>query len=136
MHTCNLGGKRLSGLVTGIVQRGSAVRMTVHGSSMFPTLVDGDQTVIAKVEEEQIKKGDIVLVGGVKPMIHRVVEVDRHAGQLITKGDAYNKQDGPSSINDVVGRVVKVERPPAVKIKRFGLGLKKAANKVFRRVLS
>ncbi len=135
MQTCNLGGKRLSGLVTGIIQRGSAVRMTVHGSSMFPTLVDGDQTVIAKVENEQIKKGDIVLLGGVKPMIHRVIEVDHHTGRLITKGDAHNKHDVPSCINDVVGRVVKVERPPAIKIKRIGLGIKKAANKVFRKVL-
>lgn len=63
----------------------------VTGTSMYPTLEEGDMVVVVSVPYSSIKVGDIVVYDPPcsatgNPVIHRVVGVD--AGGLVTMGDA------------------------------------------------
>jgi signal peptidase I len=67
----------------------------VDGTSMLPTLVEGDLVVIEKVPPSSVHVGDIIVYGGpcsaisvggaIAPVIHRVVSKDSVG--FITKGD-------------------------------------------------
>ena len=94
----------------------------VDGTSMLPTLEEGDLVVIEGVNASSIHVGDIIVYGapcsGVSdngapaPVIHRVVAVDRN-GFFTTKGDnnGYTDQGvgiarGPITPDCIEGRVV------------------------------
>ncbi len=94
----------------------------VDGTSMLPTLVQGDLVVIDNVPASSIHLGDIIVYGApcsavvvdgaVAPVIHRVVAVDS-SGYFTTKGDnnAYTDQDAhiassPITPDCIEGKVV------------------------------
>lgn len=83
----------------------------VSGVSMEPALMAGDIVFTRQMPVEEILVGDIVLVGrGGSPVVHRVVEV-RGTAQgraLVTKGDANNVEDAPTSAAAIQGKVVLV----------------------------
>lgn len=91
--------------------------LQVLSGSMQPTISDETCIVIKKVDEDEIKTGDIITFVSESPDIygylntHRVHDIiaDSESGEklFITKGDAYEKQDDyPVSYNQIKGRYV------------------------------
>jgi signal peptidase I len=88
----------------------------VTGTSMYPTLEEGDMVVVVNVPYSSLKVGDIVVYDPPcsatgNSVIHRVVGVG--AGGLLTKGDANSVTDqagniatGPVTAACIEGEVV------------------------------
>lgn len=91
--------------------------LQVLSGSMQPTISDETCIVIKKVNEDEIKTGDIITFVSESPDIygylntHRVHDIiaDSESGEklFITKGDAYEEPDDyPVSYNQIKGRYV------------------------------
>jgi len=68
-------------------------RLSVVGSSMVPTLRDGDTITVQAVPFSEIRVGDVIVFRdphGAR-VVHRVREIRR--GRLWTKGDANARRD-------------------------------------------
>jgi len=90
----------------------------VTGTSMYPTLEEGDMVVVQKVPFSSIKVGDIIVYDPPcsatgNSVIHRVVSIEQGGGGFITKGDnngatdqAANIAAGPITAACVEGKVV------------------------------
>jgi hypothetical protein len=117
----HLSGSGQAELLQAFAEKGAALRTTVHGSSMFPFVRDGDVVVIAPVGARGVKVGDVVAfrhpVRG-DLVIHRAVA--RSGRGWLMRGDACAGPDGVVDAGGVLGRVTAVERDgrPA----RFGTG--------------
>ena len=75
-------------------------RVTFRGYSMYPFLRPGDVLVLAAVEPQFVKPGDIVCLDlGMYSATHRVVDISRssHTRILILKGDNLPCADRPFS---------------------------------------
>lgn len=73
-----------------IVIKGETPLAVVKGSSMLPTLREGDIVIILRVKTDEIRPGDVVVYrAGDKLIIHRVIEIKRFGNDLyfVTKGD-------------------------------------------------
>lgn len=84
----------------------------VRGQSMWPTLRDGDRIWIAH-SRKGVGRGDVIVYRlGRQTIVHRVVGVDAHEGQpcLLTQGDHRTRTDPPVLPEQVLGRVIAVER--------------------------
>lgn len=90
---------------------------TVHGSSMEPTLKDGDVVLWKPVKDpSSLRIGDIIIyrhptVPDHPLIIHRIIEIENRDGRLKfrTKGDALQEADRYwLTENDIVGIVVLV----------------------------
>jgi signal peptidase I len=119
MPSISLSAKLVASLAAEIIRRGRNVRLPTRGESMHPTVASGDHVVIAPTAPEGIQVGDVVMVAGDRPWIHRVVRIDSGAGVLVTKGDDCAIEDPPIKIEAVVGRVVGVTRPVSLRARRF-----------------
>ncbi|HKR00519.1 MAG TPA: S24 family peptidase, partial [Pyrinomonadaceae bacterium] len=63
-------------LSTELLRRGYSVRFRPRGFSMLPTIRDGEAILVEPVEEEAIRRGDILLYRTERGVIaHRVVEI-------------------------------------------------------------
>jgi signal peptidase I len=93
------------------------IEMRMSGSSMRPTIEDGDVITIEPVAEDRIAPGDIILYQSRydTAVIHRVVRVERSLPErtVVTRGDAAAQTDVPVPFNKVLGRVRLVERAGA-----------------------
>jgi signal peptidase I len=83
----------------------------VGSGSMSPVLETGDIVIVAKVNAEKIKVGDIMEFRKDKEtnIIHRVVRINQsgQTGTFTTKGDANNNIDtGEVNPDNVIGKVV------------------------------
>jgi len=68
----------------------------------------GDTLVVERVSSDQVRVGDVVVVGRNGRLCgHRVVSVggDRGQPQWITQGDALPIPDRPVTVNELLGRV-------------------------------
>ena len=99
---------------TEILQHGRAIRFRAPGRSMHPTIKDEETITVEPVEKIAIKPGDIILYrseGGV--IAHRVVRIEKRNGtahQFILRGDASGSPDAPVLPQQILGKVVCVER--------------------------
>lgn len=97
-----------------MLSRGIPVAMRMSGSSMRPTIEDGDIVTIKPMDENPIKPGDIILYQTRfdTAVIHRVVRIDRGTSErvVITRADSSNQPDIPAPLHRVLGRVNLVER--------------------------
>lgn len=89
--------------------RGALIRLHVSGNSMAPLVERGDVVLVRPVNLEDLHRGDLLLVeqGGAF-LIHRLVAADAHG--VRTKGDNASQADLPMTPQDVLGRVVAVEK--------------------------
>lgn len=81
---------------------------SVLSGSMEPELSVGSLVYARQAGGESLQEGDIVVYqrGGSK-VVHRVVEIFRDQGQVITKGDANERTDAaPVDLRQIKGRVV------------------------------
>ncbi|MEW6213104.1 MAG: signal peptidase I, partial [Acidobacteriota bacterium] len=97
-----------------MLSRGIPVAMRMSGSSMRPTIEDGDMVTIKPIDENSIKPGDIILYQTRfdTAVIHRVVRIDRQSSErvVITRADSSNQPDIPVALHRVLGRVNLIER--------------------------
>jgi len=90
------------------------LKVPISGTSMQPTIHDGEAILIEAIEPSKVRIGDIVLYSSLSEtaVIHRIINIeDSPYGRLITtRGDACRQSDIPVPIERVIGRVVEVER--------------------------
>jgi len=114
-----------------LLRRGAYVRFRAIGASMQPTIEDGELITVAPVAPESVKRGDILLyqsesgvhahrvVGRVKGTVPSPVAGCRATGprqgdcpldRYLLRGDASVSCDAPVRLEQVIGRVVAVQR--------------------------
>jgi signal peptidase I len=92
---------------------GTLVRFRAEGTSMYPTIRDGEVITVATVSAEEVVRGDVLLCRhGQRVLAHRVVGVSTRGTDRFfeLRGDAKTACDLPVGASAVVGRVVGVER--------------------------
>ena len=85
------------------------LRLLAIGWSMLPVVWPGDTLVVERVSQDEVRIGDVVVVGrDGRLSAHRVVGTAGDAGnpQWITQGDALPVADRPVAGNELLGRVV------------------------------
>ena len=99
---------------TDLLSQGYSVRFRPGGHSMHPTIRDGEAVTVEPVEPGKVERGDIVLyrtTGGV--IAHRVMRIERREDRpevFHLRGDASTSRDAPVRAEQILGRVVSVER--------------------------
>ncbi|MBW1716376.1 MAG: hypothetical protein JRJ77_11240 [Deltaproteobacteria bacterium] len=107
-----------------LLERGHSIRFQAPGRSMHPTIRDGETITVKPVTASRVKVGDILLYCGKGGVIaHRVVQIERERirslampsslspGYLfIMRGDASLSCDFPVEPEQILGKVVSVER--------------------------
>ena len=128
MQTIHFSARDVADLASAVTGQGRPLRFRVSGASMHPAIRTGDRVVVAPVDLERLDQDDIVMIDGERPLIHRIVRVDRRSGVLITRGDSLVHEDPPTHFGNVIGRIVSVDRPFLVrprmlleKCKRFAI---------------
>lgn len=101
----------LLALIQSATERGIAIRFKAHGGSMVPFIRSGDVVTVSPVGEKPVLLGEVVACrhpagGGL--VVHRVV--GRKKGVFLIKGDGHGRVDGWVDRDQVLGRVVRVER--------------------------
>jgi signal peptidase len=113
-------------LSTDLLQSGYGVRFCPGGFSMYPTIRDGEAVTVEPINAHKVRRGDILLYRTERRVIaHRVVGVveGTNAKRVFTlRGDSLSSCDAPVNQEQVLGRVVSVER----KGRRIKLGGRRA----------
>jgi signal peptidase I len=109
-------------LVTDLLRNGYKVSFSAPGHSMYPTILANETLVVEPVEPLDVHKGDIVLYRSNGNLIaHRVKGVVRDGKtkeystllrslSFILRGDAARTPDEPVTSEQVLGKVISVER--------------------------
>ncbi|MCH7804948.1 MAG: signal peptidase I [Acidobacteria bacterium] len=99
-------------LTTELLSQGATVRFRPSGRSMYPSIREGEVIAVEPVEASDVKLADIVLYRSERGLIaHRVVEIaSRDARVFRLQGDASLSCDRPVAAEQILGRVVGVER--------------------------
>ncbi len=105
--------EHFSALTEEILKRGKNLRFQAMGQSMYPFIKNGQIIVIQPMEPSALKTGDVVFFRNKKSkssyIAHRLIAKQKD-GVLITKGDARKDADEPVNPNQVLGKVVTVEK--------------------------
>ena len=107
-------GGRFPPLIQGALhlwaQSGEQHWIPIDGQSMLPSFCAGDRVRVAH-GATGIRRGDaIVFFGQGRLIAHRVLRIKEGGSVFVTKGDAVPRLDPPVHVEEVVGRVVVVER--------------------------
>lgn len=85
------------------------LKLKVTGTSMLPAVHPGDVVAVRHCGVDGIAAGDLVLfLKGNRLFVHRVVSVGGDA--LITRGDALPQADPLVCADELLGKVVRIER--------------------------
>ena len=93
---------------------GCNLRFPFQGGSMSPTIKAKDFIVCKPVTCVDISPGDIVLYhAGSNLVAHRLIKIDRSydKAKLVTKGDASNREDSPIAPEQILAKVIAIEKP-------------------------
>jgi hypothetical protein len=114
-------------LATEMLRSFGEFQFVAWGSSMVPFLFPGDTLIVRRAEPRDACTGEVVLLARKgRFYAHRLVDRKMAADgpiQLITRGDALDKNDPPFSETELLGRVTAVLR----RGKRIELGRHPAA---------
>src|SRR5262245_12705213 len=108
---------RDSGLFTDVMEHalasGTLVRFRAEGSSMHPTIRDGEVIVAAPVSVAEVVRGDVLVCrhrGRV--LAHRLVSIDGEGSRrrFVLRGDSQQSSDVFVDADDIVARIVAVRR--------------------------
>jgi signal peptidase I len=100
-------------LAADVIRSSGELRLSVRGSSMVPTILPGDVLIIERADVREMGDGEIVLCArGNRFVIHRLLGRAEPGGgpRWITRGDALKENDPPVGRDDVLGRVMRIER--------------------------
>ena len=112
------------------LNRGHSIRFRAPGDSMYPTICDGDLITVEPIKPATVIVGDIILYEHKsKVTVHRVMRIlerneknscsalqgpqDRSLSEtleFIFRGDAAIKDDAPVGSEQILGKVVAIER--------------------------
>jgi hypothetical protein len=110
-------------LISHILRDGHNVRFKAPGKSMRPAILDGDCLMVEPIGPTAIKMGDIILYQAEERIIaHRVMDIGK--GEIpktptaariahysfILRGDASYSYDEPVYPDQILGKIVSVER--------------------------
>ena len=105
---------RFADLGAELLSLGLGVRFRAPGTSMHPTIRHGDLITVEPVEPCNLKNGDIILYHLQNSFIaHRIVNIEDQNGcglSFILRGDASAGCDAPVKPEQVLGKVVSLER--------------------------
>jgi hypothetical protein len=105
-----VGGEQLLRVARDVSRLGGRMWITTTGTSMCPTLIDGDQVLVEAAA--RVTVGDIVLVNSAgAPLLHRIVETI--GDRITTRGDARMTRDASVSRDDVIARAIRARRGTA-----------------------
>ena len=97
-----------------LLAQGYSVRFRAPGTSMGATIRDGEAITVVPADPAEITRGDIVAYRrGHQIIAHRVVcsgRRDQPDGQFLLRGDAAFACDAPVAPEQILGKVVFVER--------------------------
>lgn len=98
----------LGDIVRAAVEAGGELWLRASGASMWPTILDDEQVLLARAGT--IRRGDVVLVQGVgRVMLHRVTRI--RSDRIVTWGDACLAPDPEVPGDHVLARAVACYRP-------------------------
>jgi hypothetical protein len=108
---------RDSGLFAEVMEHaltsGTLVRFRAEGSSMHPTIRDGEVITAAPVSVADVVRGDVVLCRhGGRVLAHRVVAIAAHGGdrRFELRGDGHTASGALVTADEIVARIVAVRR--------------------------
>lgn len=91
-----------------LLHSGHPIRFRATGSSMYPTIRDGDFITVEPLASGAVRTGDIVMyTTDERFVVHRVVAL--RSRDFVARGDALPQDDPPASLDRLLGRVVAVE---------------------------
>ena len=93
------------------ITSGKEIRLKVITNSMQPLINPGEKVVAKRGPAEEFQCGNIILFekGGIL-CIHRLLAKKRGGTLYITKGDKGNFWDEPLSVEQILGKVVTIEK--------------------------
>ena len=100
-------------LVAEALAAGTVVRFRAEGTSMYPTIRDGEVITIAPVSSDEVVRGDVLLCRhDARMLAHRLVAVTTRGAErrFHFRGDAKAACDAPVGADAVVGKVISVCR--------------------------
>ena len=103
-------------LTTELLSQGTTVRFRPSGRSMYPSIREGELITVEPVVARDVKPGDIVLYRSERGLIaHRVVGSSPTQSSVLSphyflRGDASLSCDQPVAAQQILGRVVGVQR--------------------------
>jgi Peptidase S24-like len=95
-----------------VLEGGHTARFVARGDSMHPAIHDGEAVYVER-PASPLLVGDVVLAQATRGLTaHRIIRLARHRGaiEIVTRGDNCFWNDPPLTTDDLVGRVVSVER--------------------------
>lgn len=96
-------------LCDALIRRGNGVQFRVHGQSMAPNFLDGDDVIVTPATAADLRHGDVVLAKNVEGLrVHRVNSFDHGAGSPILRSDTGLTADAP--VSRVFGKVTSRQR--------------------------
>jgi hypothetical protein len=103
-----------AGLIADLLRSGLGVRFRATGTSMFPTIVPGENVVAEPVRAADLRTGDVVLfmIEG-RLRAHRLVGIEsdsRSSAKFVMRGDNLDLCDLPVDASAILGKLVCVER--------------------------
>jgi signal peptidase I len=108
---------RISYLFAAVIEKaltaGATVRFRAEGTSMYPTIRDGEAITIAAICTNDIVRGDVLLCRHEQRLVaHRVVSVATRGSDRFfeLRGDSKASCDMPVDMDAVVGRIIDVCR--------------------------
>jgi signal peptidase I len=117
-----------------LLAEGYHVRFSAAGTSMQPTIANGDAITVAPVAVADLQRGDIVLYRSEQRVIaHRVVDISATGSEIaafLLRGDAKAACDGPVAPGQILGKVIAIERRGGAAIETWCARL---ARVIFRR---
>ena len=107
-------------LITELLQDGYRVNFSAPGHSMYPTIMANEKIVVAPIDPVVVRTGDIILYRANGSLIaHRVAHINKMNADAISthpdwsfilKGDASQTYDEPVKFEQILGKVVAIER--------------------------
>jgi signal peptidase I len=98
-------------LITELLQDGFKVNFRAPGHSMFPTILANETIRVEPIDPSTVRSGDIILYRTNGRLIaHRVIRIKIEALHFIMRGDAATVCDEPVTSDQILGKVVSIER--------------------------
>ena len=107
-------------LITELLQDGYSVNFSAPGHSMYPTIMANEKIVVAPINPAVVQMGDIILYRTNGHLIaHRVTLINKLNNDaiptypdwsFILKGDALPTYDEPVKDEQILGKVISIER--------------------------
>jgi signal peptidase I len=121
-----------------LLAEGKTIRVKAEGFSMYPSIKPGSVIFIEPYNKgaEPVPGEIIAWKGDSGFVVHRLVRcyIQKHQKYFVTRGDSIMSEDEPVFLDQIAGKVVKVEKPEG-KAVPAGSFLNKKPNYSFNRLL-